>query len=136
MTHSKIELILNQRKYTLILIETGKVGCKLVAISIEANHKYGKSVINTEKGMHQKLVEKLTYLTLTKLDIPILQVLLTSLCILYITLKRIIEEDSYILNNIILMLKSIPMQTKQHQLTPPLCLGGDLMIWITDDMDK
>ncbi|CAN6470368.1 unnamed protein product [Victoria cruziana] len=51
LARSKIGLILNQRKYTLDLLkETGKLGCRLVSIPIDANHK-------------------IIYVTLTRLDI-------------------------------------------------------------------
>ncbi|CAN6444973.1 unnamed protein product [Victoria cruziana] len=74
VAYSNNGLTLNQRKYTLDLLkETEKLGCKIVATPIETNHKMsikdGDSLGDKEKGAYQRLVGKLIYFTLTRLDI-------------------------------------------------------------------
>lgn len=62
---SKIGLTLNQMKYTLNLLkETEKLGCRTM-MSI----KDGEPLDDKKKGIYQKLVGKLIYLTLTRPDI-------------------------------------------------------------------
>ncbi|XP_070036881.1 uncharacterized mitochondrial protein AtMg00810-like [Nicotiana tomentosiformis] len=82
---SKEGVLLNQRKYALELIsDAGLSGCKPVATPMELNHKlttvnYDNHVDRTddaqleEVGAYQRLVGKLLYLTITRLDIYALQ---------------------------------------------------------------
>ncbi|XP_018627094.1 uncharacterized mitochondrial protein AtMg00810-like [Nicotiana tomentosiformis] len=74
-------ILLNQRNYVLELIsEVGLSGCKPVSTLMEQNHKlttidYDKHVGNTGDALledacsYQKLIGKLLYLTITRLDI-------------------------------------------------------------------
>lgn len=58
-------------KYVLDLLkETRMLGCQLIDIAIEQNHKFGdvKEVV-VDRGIYQILVEKLIYLFHTRLDI-------------------------------------------------------------------
>ncbi|XP_018631445.1 uncharacterized mitochondrial protein AtMg00810-like [Nicotiana tomentosiformis] len=81
-------IVLNQRKYTMELIsEAGLSGCRPVATPMELNHKlttvdYDNHVGNTEDkqledaGKYQKLIGKLLYLTITRLNLSfVVQVL-------------------------------------------------------------
>lgn len=82
---SKEGVLLNQRKYALELTsDAGLSGCKPVATPMELNHKfttvdYDNHVGKTddaqleEVGTYQRLVGKLLYLTITRLDIYALQ---------------------------------------------------------------
>jgi hypothetical protein len=72
IAHSNKGLFLSQRKYVLDLLkETGKLGAKSAGTPMETNIKlgpeYGELLSNI--GQYQKLVGKLIYLTVTRLDI-------------------------------------------------------------------
>ncbi|KAE8716080.1 Detected protein of unknown function [Hibiscus syriacus] len=71
VTKSKEGLVINQRKYVLDLLkETGFLGCKPNDTPMEASLKFNKedeSLVDKEK--FQRLVGKLIYLSLTRLDI-------------------------------------------------------------------
>ncbi|GMI79954.1 hypothetical protein HRI_001664700 [Hibiscus trionum] len=65
-------LIINQRKYILDLLkETGLLGCKPADTPMEAGLKFNKpgTGLAADKGLYQRLVGKLIYLSLTRPDI-------------------------------------------------------------------
>ncbi|XP_015159510.1 uncharacterized mitochondrial protein AtMg00810-like [Solanum tuberosum] len=84
-------ILMNQRKYALGLVsELGLAGCKLASTPLEFNHKLtsttfdectGKNTNAEDKplddcGRHQRIVERLLYLTVTRPDIAfVVQVL-------------------------------------------------------------
>ncbi|RDY11984.1 putative mitochondrial protein, partial [Mucuna pruriens] len=71
VAYSKQGIFISQMKYVLDLFkETRKLGCKSLEVPIEQNHKIGceESPI-IEKSQYQRLVEKLIYLSHTRLDI-------------------------------------------------------------------
>ena len=72
VAQSKHGIFLSQRKYVLdLLSETEMLGCKPVETPIEQKHKLFEcsSASHTDKGRYQRLVEKLIYLSHTRLDI-------------------------------------------------------------------
>ncbi|RDY05890.1 Copia protein, partial [Mucuna pruriens] len=71
VAYSKQGIFISQRKYVLDLLkETRKLGCKIVGVPIEQNHRIGceESPI-IEKSQYQILVGKLIYLSHTRPDI-------------------------------------------------------------------
>ncbi|KAG6519635.1 hypothetical protein ZIOFF_023132 [Zingiber officinale] len=74
VARSKKGIYVCQRKYVLDLLkETGKLGSRPASIPIEVNHDLtspsGEDLTNLEKGTYQRLVGKLLYLSMTRLDI-------------------------------------------------------------------
>jgi Reverse transcriptase (RNA-dependent DNA polymerase) len=72
IAHSNKGLFLSQRKYVLDLLkETGKLGAKPSSTPMESNIKLGPADGEPlpDIGMYQRLVGKLIYLTVTRLDI-------------------------------------------------------------------
>ncbi|XP_019053531.1 PREDICTED: uncharacterized protein LOC109114786 [Nelumbo nucifera] len=65
-------IFLSQRKYVLdLLYEVGKFGCKPAETPIDLNHKLSstKGEVLPDRGIYQRLVGRLLYLCLTRLDI-------------------------------------------------------------------
>jgi len=72
VAHSKQGIFISQQKYVLDLLkETGKLGCKPVATPIEYNHRLCNAPEDSvvDKGLYQRLVGKLIYLSHTRPDI-------------------------------------------------------------------
>jgi hypothetical protein len=72
IAHSSKGLFLSQRKYVLDLLkETDKLGAKPTSTPIETNIKLGIENGETlsDIGQYQRMVGKLIYLTVTRLDI-------------------------------------------------------------------
>ncbi|XP_059630211.1 uncharacterized mitochondrial protein AtMg00810-like [Cornus florida] len=72
VARSKEGIFVSQQKYVIDLLkETGKIGCKPVKTPNEPNHKLGEAVDDepVDKGMYQRLVGRLIYLSHTRLDI-------------------------------------------------------------------
>ena len=72
VAHSKESIFISQQKYvTDLLNEIGKLSCKPTKTPIESNHKLGEEIdgIVMNRGMYQRLVGKLIYLSNTKPDI-------------------------------------------------------------------
>ena len=72
VAYSTQGIFISQQKYvTDLLAETGKIGCKLVSIPMDPNHKLGEATEEpvVDKRMYQKLVGRLIYLAHTRLDI-------------------------------------------------------------------
>ena len=72
VARSKEGIFITQRKYILDLLkETGKLGCKLASTPLEPNwkNKEGKEEHPVDKGLYQRLVGKLIYLSHTRSDI-------------------------------------------------------------------
>ncbi|WMV48782.1 hypothetical protein MTR67_042167 [Solanum verrucosum] len=69
VAHSKQGIFISQQKYVLDLLkETGKLGCKPVATPIEYNHRLCNAPEDSvvDKGLYQRLVGKLIYLSHTR----------------------------------------------------------------------
>lgn len=65
---------MSPKKYVLELLkETEMLGCKLIATSIKLNHKLGEADddVVVDRGMYQRLVGKLIYLSHIQLDISL-----------------------------------------------------------------
>ena len=65
-------MVISQRKYTLdILVDTGMLDCKPVDTPMDPNIKLvpGQGEPLRDLGRYQRLVGKLNYLTITRLDI-------------------------------------------------------------------
>ncbi|KAK3006048.1 hypothetical protein RJ639_017338 [Escallonia herrerae] len=72
VARSKEGIFISQQKYVLDLLEeTGKLGCRPSNTPIEPNHRLAEFMEgeSTDKGMYQRLVGKLIYLSHTKPDI-------------------------------------------------------------------
>ena len=72
MAHSKQGIFISQQNYVLDLLkETGKLGCKPMATPIEYNHRLCNALEHSmiDKGLYQRLVGKLIYLSHTRPDI-------------------------------------------------------------------
>ena len=73
VARSKEGIFISQRKYTLNLLkETGKLGCKPANTPLEPNwnnKENNRAKYQVDKGIYQRLVGKLIYLSLTQLDI-------------------------------------------------------------------
>ncbi|RVX09717.1 Retrovirus-related Pol polyprotein from transposon RE2 [Vitis vinifera] len=72
ITQSSFGVVLSQRKYALdILEETGMLDCKLVDTPMDLNVKLvlGQGEPLGDLGRYRRLVGKLNYLTITRLDI-------------------------------------------------------------------
>ncbi|KAI3470208.1 hypothetical protein Pfo_026871 [Paulownia fortunei] len=72
VAHSKEGIFISQQKYVIDLLkETGKTGCKPMETPIEPNHKLGETADNkpVDKGMYQRHVGRLIYLSHTRPDI-------------------------------------------------------------------
>lgn len=72
VAHSKNGIFVSQQKYILDLLnETGMLGCKPVDTPIEQNHKLGEANedVVVDRGVYQRLVGKLIYLSHTRPDI-------------------------------------------------------------------
>jgi len=72
VARSKEGILISQRKYTLDLLkETGKLGCKPANTPLEPNWKYNEDRAEkaVDKERYQRLVGRLIYLSLTRLDI-------------------------------------------------------------------
>jgi len=72
VAHQKYSILLSQRKYTLDLLEeAGHLGCKPATTPMEANVDLGFDNSHTldDPGRYKRLIGKLTYLTVTNLDI-------------------------------------------------------------------
>ncbi|KAK2974430.1 hypothetical protein RJ640_011327 [Escallonia rubra] len=72
VARSKEEIFVSQQKYVLdMLEETGKLGCRPSDTPIEPNHRLAEFMEGepTDKGMYQRLVGKLIYLSHTRPDI-------------------------------------------------------------------
>ena len=69
---SKLGIFFSQRKYMLdLLTEVGMLECKPADTPIVQNQRLGEYPIQvpTDKGRYQRLVDKLIYLSHTRLDI-------------------------------------------------------------------
>lgn len=72
MAYSRQGVFVSHRKYvTDLLIETGKADCKLAATPMDSNQKLSEAREEppVDKGMYQRLVGRLIYLTHTRPDI-------------------------------------------------------------------
>ncbi|KAK2981315.1 hypothetical protein RJ640_007016 [Escallonia rubra] len=72
VARSKEGIFVSQQKYVLDLLEeTGKLGCRPSDTPIEPNHRLAEFMEGepTDKGMYQRLVGKLIYLSHTRPDI-------------------------------------------------------------------
>ena len=72
VAYSRQGIFVSQRKYvTDLLIETGKAACKPAATPIDSNQKLSEAREEppVDKGMYQRLVGRLIYLTHTRPDI-------------------------------------------------------------------
>ncbi|GMI66228.1 cysteine-rich RLK (RECEPTOR-like protein kinase) 8 [Hibiscus trionum] len=75
VARSEVGLVINQRKYILdLLFESRMKGCKPAETPMEFNLKLKKDVLGSlvNKGLYQRLVGKLIYLSLTRPDISFL----------------------------------------------------------------
>jgi len=72
VAHSKKEIFISQQKYiTNHLHETGKAACKPASTPIDPNVKVwnAEEDIKVDREMYQELVDKLIYISHTKLDV-------------------------------------------------------------------
>ena len=72
MIHSKRGIVVSQQKYVLDSVqETRKIRCKPANTPIDPNHKLGKASedATVDKGIYQRLVGRLIYLSHTQSNI-------------------------------------------------------------------
>lgn len=83
VVRSKQSIFISQRKYALDLLkETGKLGCEPTGTPLKLNWKQkdGDKDTLVDKAKHQRLVRKLIYLSLTRLDIAFAVSAISQLC--------------------------------------------------------
>ena len=72
VAHSKNGIFVSQQKYVLVLLqETRKIKCKSIDTPIDLNHKLKEENENVtvDKGIYQRLVGRMIYLSHTRSDI-------------------------------------------------------------------
>ena len=72
VAQSNSRVVISQRKYTLnVLIDIGMLDCKPVDTPMDPNVKLvpGQGELLRDPGRYRRLVGKLNYLTITRLDI-------------------------------------------------------------------
>ncbi|CAN6461482.1 unnamed protein product [Victoria cruziana] len=137
---SKEGLVMCQKKYTIDLLkDTGKLGSRPASMPVEHNHKLsikdGNTLSEKEKGVYQRLVGKLIYLTLTKPNIIytinlISQFMHAPTDINLQAAERILCYLKKNPGNGLLFTKSSDMRIEGRS-TTGYCvyLGGNLVIW-------